>query len=88
MQTIKLGKVLTLFPDGVSQTAYRRVSALIREHGPLARVNVIPGDHESLNKALDELKRSKRNASRRARDEGLRSLGLTKVRVNGEILWE
>jgi hypothetical protein len=52
---VKLGRVLSLFPDGVSLGDYQRINRLIREHGPLITIFLTPGDHVSLKNALDQI---------------------------------
>ncbi len=49
---IALGKLVALFPDGLSLADYQRIGRLIREYGPLSKVELDDLHADTLHTAL------------------------------------
>lgn len=54
LTVVKLGEWQNHFPDGVSVSHYRRICNAIVKYGSIL-IKIIPGDHDSLEKALVKL---------------------------------
>ncbi len=57
---IALGKIVTLFEDGISLSSYQCIGRLINQYGPLTKIELESIDNDSLREALKQAEQNKK----------------------------